>query len=153
VTFTWLSLAIFFGMTGAIFMGVYWITPTVEAMRALKARDDSDPPEGKSHMIVLTDHLTGRQYLAVNTVFGLTGITPRLEPIERSDADTPDQRADRVWAASLRVWKTPAEAEAFLTRAHPLLEGRAPIMVARSSPVGIIRVEQILGQLEHGTAV
>lgn len=151
--FTWASAAIFFGVSGAMFLLVYWITPSVDLMRSLKARDNSDPPEGKSHMIVLTDHLTGRQYLAVNTVFGLTGITPRLEPVQASDADTADQRAERAWVASLRVWKTPAEAEAFLTRAHPELEGRAPIMVARSSPVGIIRVEQILGQLEHGTAV
>jgi hypothetical protein len=38
------------------------------------ARDDSDPPKGRSDLLVLTDHLTGKQYL----VGPKGGITPRL---------------------------------------------------------------------------
>lgn len=38
-------------------------------------RDDTDGPDGISHMMLFTDHATGVQYLASNP-FG--GLTPRL---------------------------------------------------------------------------
>jgi len=39
------------------------------------AKDDSDPPDGISGMVVYHDHLTGCEYLAS----GHGGITPRLD--------------------------------------------------------------------------
>lgn len=38
-------------------------------------KDDTDPPDGRSGMVIYTDHLTGCQYLARP----LGGVTPRLD--------------------------------------------------------------------------
>ena len=40
--------------------------------------DDTDPPGGRSGLVVLTDHLTGQQYLS-SAKHG--GLTPRLPTI------------------------------------------------------------------------
>lgn len=47
----------------------------VVLLTACSQRDDSDPPEGRSDLIVYTDHLTGCQYLRSSSY---SGITPRL---------------------------------------------------------------------------
>lgn len=61
-------------------------------------------------------------------------------------------RYARLWAAALAVWKSEDEARDFLWRAHPLLDGRKPIQVA-ATEVGARLVEDLLGGLEHATAV
>jgi putative toxin-antitoxin system antitoxin component (TIGR02293 family) len=61
-------------------------------------------------------------------------------------------RYARLWAAALNVWKSEDEARDFLWRAHPLLDGRKPIQVA-ATEVGARLVEDLLGGLEHATAV
>nr|USU32856.1 hypothetical protein NG677_03930 [Methylobacterium sp. OTU13CASTA1] len=43
-----------------------------------KVPDDSDGPGAQSHMVVLRDHKTGREYLAVVGIWGFAAITPRL---------------------------------------------------------------------------
>lgn len=43
-------------------------------------RDDTDPKNGKSGLIILTDYKTGKQYLSTP----LGGITPRLEEKENA---------------------------------------------------------------------
>ena len=61
-------------------------------------------------------------------------------------------RYARLWAVALGVWKSEEDARDFLWRKHPLLEGRRPIDVA-ATEVGARLVEDVLGGLEHGTAV
>ena len=61
-------------------------------------------------------------------------------------------RYARLWAVALNVWKSEDEARDFLWRAHPLLDGRKPIQVG-ATEVGARLVEDLLGGLEHGTAV
>lgn len=54
------------------------------AVTALAAcsRDDSDPPHGRSGLLIFTDHLTGCQYLARSSLNG--GPEP-LQPRMRAD--------------------------------------------------------------------
>ena len=61
-------------------------------------------------------------------------------------------RYARLWATALSVWKSEEEAREFLGRKHPLLEGRRPIQLA-STELGARLVEDLLGGLEHATAV
>lgn len=61
-------------------------------------------------------------------------------------------RYARLWSAALNVWKSEDAARDFLWRPHPLLDGRSPIEVA-ATEVGARLVEELLGGLEHGTAV
>ena len=61
-------------------------------------------------------------------------------------------RYARIWSAALNVWKSEQEARDFLWRTHPLLDNRLPIQVA-ATEVGARLVEEVLGGLEHGTAV
>jgi putative toxin-antitoxin system antitoxin component (TIGR02293 family) len=62
-------------------------------------------------------------------------------------------RLAEVWTDALRVWKTENDSRSFLYRNHPLLENRRPVDVAFQSEVGAQLVRDILGRLEHGTAV
>ncbi|MBM3547765.1 MAG: DUF2384 domain-containing protein [Alphaproteobacteria bacterium] len=62
-------------------------------------------------------------------------------------------RLVEVWISAVRVWINAEEARDFLTRAHPLLKNEPPISVALSSEMGAQLVREILGRLEHGTAV
>lgn len=62
-------------------------------------------------------------------------------------------RLAEVWTDALRVWKTAAEARGFLHRRHPLLENQEPIELALQSAIGAQLVRDVLGRLEHGTAV
>jgi Family of unknown function (DUF6440) len=41
-------------------------------------KDDSDPPDGRSGLVIYTDHLTGCQYLRAGSVFS-RDLTPRLD--------------------------------------------------------------------------
>jgi putative toxin-antitoxin system antitoxin component (TIGR02293 family) len=58
-----------------------------------------------------------------------------------------------VWTDANRVWKTEANARSFLYRKHPLLENKRPVDLTLQSEVGAQLVRDILGRLEHGTAV
>ena len=62
------------------------------------------------------------------------------------------ERVARLWAYALRLFGDEAEARQFLTGPHMLLRGRRPIDLARTE-AGAHAVEQVLGGLEHGTAV
>ncbi|GAB1718881.1 MAG: hypothetical protein NTAFB09_06120 [Nitrosospira sp.] len=62
-------------------------------------------------------------------------------------------RLAEVWTDALRVWKSEEDARSFLTRKHPLLENNRPIDLALQSGIGAQLVRDVLGRLEHGTAV
>lgn len=47
--------------------------------RALTPKDDTDPPNGRSGMVLRTDALTGCQYLATPGILGHSALTPRLD--------------------------------------------------------------------------
>lgn len=47
------------------------------AVMALGARDDTDPPDGRSGMVLLTDNLTGCQYLKAPGYWN-AALTPRM---------------------------------------------------------------------------
>jgi len=58
-----------------------------------------------------------------------------------------------VWTDALRVWKTEDDARGFLNRKHPLLDNNRPMDLALQSEIGAQLVHDVLGRLEHGTAV
>lgn len=62
-------------------------------------------------------------------------------------------RLAEVWTDALRVWKSEEDARSFLSRKHPLLENNRPIDLALQSEIGAQLVRDVLGRLEHGTAV
>lgn len=62
-------------------------------------------------------------------------------------------RLAEVWTDALRIWKSEDEARGFLHRQHPLLDNRRPIDLALESAIGAALVRDVLGRLEHGTAV
>ena len=61
-------------------------------------------------------------------------------------------RLAAVWSVAETVWKSAAEARAFLFRPHPMLEARRPIDVVLESEIGAELVKSILGGLLYGTA-
>jgi len=65
-----------------------------------------------------------------------------------SEAD----RLARVIALAEALWKDESEARAFLNRAHPLLEGKTPLDVARTE-LGAGRIERLLHDVEHGLSL
>jgi putative toxin-antitoxin system antitoxin component (TIGR02293 family) len=62
-------------------------------------------------------------------------------------------RLAEVWTDAMRVWKTEDGARDFLYRKHPLLENNRPVDLALQSEVGAQLVRDVLGRLEHATAV
>lgn len=62
-------------------------------------------------------------------------------------------RLAEVWADARRVWKEEEAARSFLNRPHPLLEDRPPLDLVLQSEIGAQLVRDVLGRLEHGTAV
>jgi len=44
----------------------------------LQPKDDTDPPDGRSGLILYTDAKTGCQYLSAPSLFSKTPLTPRL---------------------------------------------------------------------------
>lgn len=62
-------------------------------------------------------------------------------------------RLAEIWTDALRVWKTEDEARDFLHRRHPLLDNQRPIDLALEGAIGAGLVRDLLGRLEHGTAV
>lgn len=69
-----------------------------------------------------------------------------------SDEGTRLARVARVWGLALDVWKTEAEARAFLFRPHPMVEDKRPIDVVILSEFGAEIVIDILGSLKYGSA-
>ena len=59
----------------------------------------------------------------------------------------------RVYVEAQRQYGDEAEARAFLTRPHPLLENRTPLEVAKETVAGTDLVLQLLAQAEAGVAV
>ncbi len=62
-------------------------------------------------------------------------------------------RLARIWSAALKVWKDDNQARKFLTEPHMLLNGRAPAEMTAKTEEGARLVENILGRLQHGTAL
>jgi putative toxin-antitoxin system antitoxin component (TIGR02293 family) len=63
------------------------------------------------------------------------------------------ERVARIVALAEQAWAgDPAGARDFLTRAHALLEGRAPVEAARTE-LGARRVEDLIAGLVHGLPV
>lgn len=62
-------------------------------------------------------------------------------------------RLAEVWTDATRVWKTDEAARGFLNRKHPLLDNKRPIDLMLQSEIGAQLVRDVLGRLEHGTAV
>ncbi len=70
-----------------------------------------------------------------------------------SDQSVLISRLAGIWARALQVWKSPGAARDFLGRPHQLLEGKSPIDLVLENEIGARLVEDILGRLEHGSAV
>jgi len=62
-------------------------------------------------------------------------------------------RLAKVWAMAMRVWNDEADARAFLSRPHPMLEGRPPRDVAVASDPGADAVMNIIGRGAYGGGV
>lgn len=62
-------------------------------------------------------------------------------------------RLANIWSQALQVWKSPEDAREFLYRPHPLLENRTPIDLVLENEIGAQLVADVLGRLEHGSAV
>jgi putative toxin-antitoxin system antitoxin component (TIGR02293 family) len=62
------------------------------------------------------------------------------------------RRFDQVVAVAAEVWRDAARARDWLTRPHMLLGGRTPLAMAVTEG-GAAQVEQILRNLQHGSAV
>jgi putative toxin-antitoxin system antitoxin component (TIGR02293 family) len=62
-------------------------------------------------------------------------------------------RLAEVWTDAIRVWKSDEAARSFLNRKHPLLDNKRPIDLTLQSEIGAQLVRDVLGRLEHGTAV
>lgn len=62
-------------------------------------------------------------------------------------------RVARVFERALSVWKGEEAARQFLNSPHMLLENRTPLDVATKTDEGARVVEEVLGKLEHGTAL
>lgn len=71
----------FFNSACAVPMAVA-IALSVTALIGCAQRDDSDPPDGRSGLLIYTDHLTGCQYVAR---LGLNGAAEPLTPRMRAD--------------------------------------------------------------------
>ena len=61
------------------------------------------------------------------------------------------ERLARVIATAEHVWADAEDARAFLSTAHPMLEGKRPIEVALTE-LGARRVETLLWSMFHGVA-
>lgn len=62
-------------------------------------------------------------------------------------------RIAEVWVQALRIWQSPEEARNFLSRPHPLLEGRKPMDLVLENELGANLVRSVLGRLDSGSAV
>jgi putative toxin-antitoxin system antitoxin component (TIGR02293 family) len=62
-------------------------------------------------------------------------------------------RLAKVWAMALRVWGDERDAQEFLRRPHPMLEGRAPREVTVSSEPGADAVMNLIGRGAYGGGV
>lgn len=74
--------------------------------------------------------------------------TEHLSPLESERTE----RVARLFVHARRALGSEAEARAFMTTPHPLLDGRTPIDAARTD-LGARRTEQILTALEYGLAL
>jgi putative toxin-antitoxin system antitoxin component (TIGR02293 family) len=62
-------------------------------------------------------------------------------------------RLAKVWAMAVRVWDDEEDARSFLSRPHPMLEGRKPREVAVGSDPGADAVMNIIGRGAYGGGV
>jgi len=72
----------------------------------------------------------------------------RRQRLKRDESERTERLA-RVMATAEAVWRNSEDARRFMTAAHPLLDGRRPIDVARSE-LGARQIEEILWQAYHG---
>ena len=61
------------------------------------------------------------------------------------------ERLARVFATADYVWNSEADARAFLSNSHPMLQGRTPLDVSMTE-LGARRVEELLWKLYYGIA-
>jgi uncharacterized protein (DUF2384 family) len=83
--------------------------------------------------------------------------TPAAKRENAKGALSPEESAKvarlaEVWTMARQVWGSDEEAQAFLSRPHPMLEGQRPIDVVLSNEFGRPLVEGILGRLQYGSA-
>lgn len=75
-------------------------------------------------------------------------VSARLSPEEGAQL----ARLARVWGMAVEVWRTDAEARAFLFRPHAMLDDRQPIDLVIQSEIGADLVLDVLGGLAYGSA-
>ncbi len=85
------------------------------------------------------------------------GVVPKTTLERRESKLSPQEserteRIARIFVHARRALGTEAEARAFMTTAHPELDGRSPIDAAKTD-LGARRTEQILNALEYGLAL
>jgi putative toxin-antitoxin system antitoxin component (TIGR02293 family) len=73
----------------------------------------------------------------------------RLSPAESERV----ARIAEIWQLAMDVWKSAADARAFLSRPHMLLEDRPPLEAALGSEHGARRVRTLLGRAKYSTGV
>ena len=73
----------------------------------------------------------------------------RLTPAESERV----ARIAEIWQLAMDVWKSAADARAFLSRPHMLLEDRPPLEVALGSEHSARRVRTLLGRAKYSTGV
>ena len=74
------------------------------------------------------------------------------QPLNPHDSEKA-HRVARAWTAAVRVYQDYETARAFLERKHPLFDDQAPMAVAMQNSAGLEAVEDLLGRLEHGSAL
>jgi uncharacterized protein (DUF2384 family) len=90
--------------------------------------------------------------LASTRARALDGAIGRVRDHLAAHSEDQTRRFDRVLAVAAEVWRDAARARDWLTRPHMLLGGRTPLAMAVTEG-GAVRVEQILRNLQHGSAV
>jgi putative toxin-antitoxin system antitoxin component (TIGR02293 family) len=103
----------------------------------------------------VAEHLAGGDRAKISPLEW--AVVPRTTLERRADQLSPleserTERVARLFVHAVRTLGTEAEARAFMTTPHPLLDGRGPIDAAKTD-LGTRRAEQILNALEYGLAL
>jgi putative toxin-antitoxin system antitoxin component (TIGR02293 family) len=90
--------------------------------------------------------------LASTRARALEGAIGRVRDHLAAHSEEQTRRFDQVVAVAAEVWRDAARARDWLTRPHMLLGGQTPLAMAVTEG-GAVRVEQILRNLQHGSAL
>lgn len=102
----------------------------------------------------VAEHLAGGDKAKVAAlewaVVPKTTLERRLTHLSPQESER-TERIARLFVHATRALGTPAEARAFMTEAHPMLDGRSPFDATKTD-LGTRRTEHVLHALEYGLA-